>query len=110
MQCRECGSELNLDGTCPRCEHVRVRVMDAAEKDMYDGITLDENGRQQRPQDKKRGHVFRLKIKGPWWSKLLTIGTVIGILLVLAVVFVPVAVAGVLILIIGGILYQLFKF
>ena len=47
MICQKCGSQLNMDGTCPNCAQGNVRIMEKSEINAYDGITIDENGYDQ---------------------------------------------------------------
>ena len=47
MICQKCGSQLNMDGTCPNCAQGNVRVMDKAEINAYDGITIDSGSNEQ---------------------------------------------------------------
>ncbi|ORU00779.1 hypothetical protein D081_0761 [Anaerovibrio sp. JC8] len=47
MICQKCGSQLNMDGTCPNCAQGNVRVMDKAEINAYDGITIEAGGNEQ---------------------------------------------------------------
>ncbi len=47
MICQKCGSQLNMDGTCPNCAQGNVRVMNKAEINAYDGITIDEGVNEQ---------------------------------------------------------------
>ena len=43
MICQKCGSQLNMDGTCPNCGQGNVRIMEKSEINAYDGITIEEN-------------------------------------------------------------------
>lgn len=45
MKCAKCGHELDAAGHCPYCssEASEVRVMSREEKNLYNGITIDEN-------------------------------------------------------------------
>ena len=45
MKCTKCGQELDVSGRCPYCspEPPEVRVMSKEEKNLYNGITIDEN-------------------------------------------------------------------
>ena len=47
MICQKCGSQLNMDGTCPNCGQGNVRIMEKSEINAYDGITIEENSYEQ---------------------------------------------------------------
>ncbi len=48
MICPKCGSELNMDGSCPNCVPGNIREMRQDEISDYEGVTVDENGREQK--------------------------------------------------------------
>ena len=54
MICQKCGSQLNMDGTCPNCGQGNVRIMEKSEINAYDGITIEENSYEQGNEKKKK--------------------------------------------------------
>lgn len=59
MICQKCGSQLNMDGTCPNCGQGNVRIMEKSEINAYDGITIEENSYgQESAQTGKNDNSF----------------------------------------------------
>ena len=61
MICQKCGSQLNMDGTCPNCGQGNVRIMEKSEINAYDGITIEENSYEQEKLDRRIHVVGRIK-------------------------------------------------
>ena len=61
MKCAKCGQPLESDMPCPNCADDNVRVMSRAEKDSYDGITIeaDENEARRQEEAEKEGHAYQ---------------------------------------------------
>jgi len=56
MNCQRCGSQLNMDGTCPACGQGNVRIMEKSEINAYDGITIEANSNEN--EDSYRGNSY----------------------------------------------------
>ena len=124
MICQKCGSQLNMDGTCPNCGQGNVRIMEKSELNAYDGITIDENGYEQgsaqaeTSNDSFRGfggfggsskgpRIIRFSSGGSTLTKLLF--AVAIALLVAGVVFVALPLM-VLAVIVGLAVYMIYSF
>lgn len=101
MKCAKCGHPLEEDTQCPYCAEDNVRVMSRAEKDSYDGITIeaDENAsrRQEEQQDARayqyggqRVYVRHVNLGQVGWTTKLIVGLAI---LGLGIFFLPLALA-----------------
>lgn len=57
MNCAKCGRPIEDGQRCPYCEEDNVRVMSRAEKDNYDGITIeaDDNPSYERERQQEGG-------------------------------------------------------
>ena len=110
MKCTKCGQEIDASGRCPYCDHEapEVRVMSKEEKNLYNGITIDEtiehttNRQENRAYNNKQSgaNVFFKNIRldtfgSNWMSKaavFLLIAAVVGFVVFIAL---PVALIGV---------------
>lgn len=61
MKCAKCGQPLETDMPCPNCADDNVRVMSRAEKDSYDGITIeaDENEARRQEEAEREGRAYQ---------------------------------------------------
>lgn len=102
MKCAKCGQPLEADMPCPNCTDDNVRVMSRAEKDSYDGITIeaDENEARRREEAKQEGRAYqyggqRVYVRHVnlgqigWKAKLLVVLVGLG----LSIFFLPLALA-----------------
>lgn len=101
MKCAKCGQPLEADMPCPNCTEDNVRVMSRAEKDSYDGITIEADENEARKQEEtNQGHAYqyggqRVYVRHvnlgqiSWKTKLLVALTILG----LGIFFLPLALA-----------------
>ncbi len=108
MKCAKCGQPLESDMPCPNCTDDNVRVMSRAEKDSYDGITIeaDENEARKQEEAAQEGRAYqyggqRVYVRHVnlgqigWKAKLLVALTLLGVgifFLPLALAFISIAV------------------
>lgn len=108
MNCAKCGRPLDEGQPCPYCENDNVRVMSRAEKDNYDGITIeaDDNPSYEREhQQEGRAYQYggqRIYVRNislgqtSWLTRIVILLIGIG----LCIFFLPIALAGITIAIV----------
>lgn len=117
MKCAKCGQPLETDMPCPNCTDDNVRVMSRAEKDSYDGITIEADENEARKQEEvNQGRAYqyggqRVYVRHvnlgqiSWKTKLLIALTLLG----LGIFFLPLALAFISIAVVFWILGKIIR-